>query len=63
MQMPRVLKLYRADVQSQDRFRPIHRLIDDFRNGDVAPVTFLEPLYYDDYRRNNQQATDDHSPV
>jgi phospholipase C len=63
MQMPRVLKLYQADVQGQNLFRPIQRLIEDFRNGDVAPVTFIEPLYNDDYRRNNQQATDDHSPA
>jgi phospholipase C len=63
MQMPRVLKLYEQDLQSQHRFRPISRLIDDFKNGDVAPVTFVEPLYNDDYRRNNQQATDDHSPA
>ncbi len=63
MQMPRVLKLYQGDIQSQNLFRPISRLIEDFRNGDVAPVTFIEPLYNDDYRRNNQQATDDHSPA
>lgn len=63
MQMPRVLKQYQADIQSQGLFRPISRLVQDFRNGDVAPVTFIEPLYQDDYRRNNQQATDDHSPA
>lgn len=63
MQMPRVLNLYEADIQAQSIFRPISRLIGDFRDGDVAPVTFIEPLYYDDYRRNNQQATDDHSPA
>lgn len=63
MQMPRVLRLYEQDIQSQNHFRPISRLIEDFRNGDVAPVTFIEPLYEDDYRRNNQQATDDHPPA
>ncbi|MHB8382638.1 MAG: alkaline phosphatase family protein [Candidatus Binataceae bacterium] len=63
MQMPRVLKLYEQDFQSQNLFRSIWRLIEDFRIGDVAPVTFIEPLYYDDYRRNNQQATDNHSPA
>ncbi len=63
MQMPRVLKLYQDDLQSQSIFRPLSRLIEDFRNGDVAPVTFIEPLYCDDYRRNNRQATDDHSPA
>ena len=63
MQMPRILKMYQDDQQTQARFRPISRLIEDFRNGDVAPVTFIEPLYEDDYRRNNQQATDDHSPA
>jgi len=63
MQMPRMLVKYQKDFSLQNTFRPIHRLIDDFRNGDVAQVTFVEPLYYDDYRRNNQQATDDHSPA
>jgi len=63
MQMPRILKFYEQDFQSQNLFRPISRLIEDFRIGDVMPVTFIEPLYEDDYRRNNQQATDDHSPA
>lgn len=63
MQMPRILGKYEKDVSLQNTFRPIHRLINDFRNGDVTQVTFIEPLYYDDYRRNNQQATDDHSPA
>jgi phospholipase C len=63
MQMPRMLKKYEQDFSSQNLFRPIHRLIDDFRNGDAAQVTFIEPLYEDDYRRNNQQATDDHPPA
>src|SRR5487761_18629 len=63
MQMPRVLRLYEQAFQSQNLFRQISRLIEDFRIGDVMPVTFIEPLYQDDYRRNNQQATDDHSPA
>ena len=63
MQMPRVLKLYEDDVQVQERFRPIDRLIDDFKNGDVAQVTFIEPLYQDDYRRGTAAATDDHPPA
>jgi len=63
MQMPGVLKKYEADIQSQSLFRPLSQLIPDFKNGDVAQVTLIEPLYYDDYRRNNQQATDDHSPA
>ena len=54
MQMPHVLRLYQSDIQSQSLFRPISRLIEDFKNGDVAPVTFIEPLYYDDYRRNKR---------
>ena len=28
-----------------------------FQNGDVAPVTLIEPLYYDDYRRNKRVLT------
>jgi len=63
MQMPRMLKRYEDDISSQNLFRPIKRLIEDFNAGDVAQVTFVEPLYEDDYRRNNQQATDDHPPA
>lgn len=63
MQMPRMLKKYENDISTQNLFRPIARLIDDFKAGDVAQVTFVEPLYEDDYRRNNEQATDDHSPA
>jgi phospholipase C len=63
MQMPRVLRLYEADVQVQHLFRPIDRLIDDFKNGDVPQVTFIEPLYQDDYRRGTAAASDDHPPA
>jgi phospholipase C len=63
MQMPRVLRLYEDDVQVQNLFRPIDRLIDDFRNGDVAEVTFIGPLYQDDYRRGTAAASDDHPPA
>jgi phospholipase C len=63
MQMPRLLKLYQGDVQVQNLFRPIDRLIDDFRNGDVPQVVFIEPLYQDDFRRGTAQASDDHPPA
>jgi phospholipase C len=63
MQMPRVLRLYEDDIQEQNLFRPFDRLIDDFRNGDVAQVTFIEPLYQDDYRRGTAAASDDHPPA
>lgn len=63
MQMPRLLKQYEDDVQVQNLFRPIDRLIDDFKNGDLAQVTFIEPLYQDDYRRGTAQASDDHPPA
>jgi phospholipase C len=63
MQMPRLLRLYQGDVQVQQLFRPIDRLIDDFRNGDLPQVTFIEPLYEDDYRRGSAQASDDHPPA
>ena len=51
MQMPRVLSLYEGDVQAQNLFRPIDRLIGDFQSGDLPQVVFIEPLYEDDYRR------------
>jgi phospholipase C len=63
MQMPRMLAKYQADVQTQALFRPIDRLIDDFRNGDVPQVVFIEPLYQDDFRRGTAQASDDHPPA
>src|ERR1700719_2609587 len=63
MQMPRVLKLYEDDVPYQNLFRPIDRLIDDFKNGDVPQVVFIEPLYQDDYRRGTAAASDDHPPA
>jgi phospholipase C len=63
MQMPRVLKLYEDDVQFQNLFRPIDRLIDDFQNDDVPQVVFIEPLYQDDYRRGSAAASDDHPPA
>jgi phospholipase C len=43
MQMPRVLKLYEQDFQNQNLFRPISRLIEDFRNGDVAWEAIKSP--------------------
>ena len=58
MQMPRILKLYEDDVQVQNLFRPIDRLIDDFKNGDVPEVVFIEPLYEDDYRRGTAAASE-----
>jgi len=45
MQMPRVLSLYEGDVQEQNLFRPIDRLIEDFQNGDLPQVLFIEPFY------------------
>jgi phospholipase C len=63
MQMPRILKLYEGDVQLQNLFRPIDRLMDDFRNGDVPQVVFIEPMHEDDYRRGSAAATDDQSPA
>jgi phospholipase C len=63
MQMPRVLSLYEGDVQEQKLFRPIDRLIEDFQNGDLPQVVFIEPLYQDDFRRGSAAATDDHSPA
>jgi phospholipase C len=63
MQMPRILKLYEGDIQVQNLFRPIDRLIDDFRNGDVPQVVFVEPLYQDDFRRGTAAASDDHPPA
>jgi phospholipase C len=60
MQMPRILDLYQGDIQVGKLFRPIDRLIDDFKNGDLPPVVFIEPLYQDDYRRGSAGATDDH---
>jgi phospholipase C len=63
MQMPRMLVKYEADVETQAIFRPIDRLIDDFQNGDVAQVVFIEPRYQDDFRRGAAQATDDHPPA
>jgi phospholipase C len=62
MQMPRLAVKYENDIQTQNLFRSISRLKDDFANGDVAQVTFVEPLYQDDPRRGTAQATDDHSP-
>jgi phospholipase C len=38
-------------------------LRDDFANGDVPQVVFIEPRYQDDYRRGTAQATDDHPPA
>jgi len=38
-------------------------LIDDFRNGDVPQVVYIEPLYEDDYRRGTAAASDDHPPA
>jgi phospholipase C len=63
MQMPRVLSLYEGDVQAQNLFRPIDRLIDDFQSGDLPQVVFIEPLYEDDYRRGSAAASDDHPPA
>lgn len=63
MQMRRVLKLYQGDQQTHNLFRPIDTLIDDFKNGDTADVTFIEPCYQDDPRRGGLQATDDHAPA
>jgi phospholipase C len=63
MQMPRILKLYEGDVQVQNLFRPLDRLIEDFRSGDLPQVVFIEPLYQDDYRRGNAAASDDHPPA
>jgi phospholipase C len=63
MQLPRILKLYENDVQVLNLFRPIDRLIDDFKNGDVPQVVFIEPLYEDDYRRGTAAASDDHPPA
>ena len=63
MQMPRVLSLYEGDVQAQNLFRPIDRLIGDFQSGDLPQVVFIEPLYEDDYRRGTAAATDDHPPA
>jgi len=63
MQMPRVLSLYEGDVQAQNLFRPIDRLIDDFQSGDLPQVVFIEPLYEDDYRRGSAAAADDHPPA
>ena len=63
MQMPRVLSLYEGDVQEQNLFRPIDRLIEDFQNGDLPQVVFIEPLYQDDYRRGSAAASDDHPPA
>jgi phospholipase C len=63
MQMPRLLDLYQGDVQVQNLFRPIDRLIDDFQSGDLPQVVFIEPLYEDDYRRGTASASDDHPPA
>jgi phospholipase C len=63
MQMPRILMLYEADVQAQNLFRPIDRLIGDFQSGDLPQVVFVEPLYEDDYRRGTAAASDDHPPA
>lgn len=63
MQMPPVLSLYEGDVQAQNLFRPIDRLIDDFQSGDLPQVVFVEPLYEDDYRRGSAAASDDHPPA
>jgi len=63
MQMPRLFSLYQNDIQVQQLFRPIGRLIDDFRNGDVPQVVFIEPLYEDDFRRGTAAASDDHPPA
>ncbi len=63
MQMPRILALYEADTQTQALFRPIERLQQDFQNGDLPQVVFVEPLYEDDMRRGTAQATDDHPPA
>ncbi len=40
MQMPRMLQKYESD-SNHDKFRPISRLIDDFKKEDVAQVTFV----------------------
>ncbi len=63
MQMPRLLDLYQGDVQAQNLFRPIDRLIEDFESGDLPEVVFVEPLYEDDYRRGTAAASDDHPPA
>jgi len=63
LQMPRLLKLYEGDIQTQARFRPIERLQQDFQNGDLPQVVFIEPMYEDDMRRGSAQATDDHPPA
>jgi phospholipase C len=63
MQMPRIFALYQGDIQVQKLFRPIDQLIDDFQNGDVPPVVFIEPLYQDDFRRGTAAASDDHAPA
>ena len=63
MQMPRMLGKYLADLRTQALFRPIERLAEDFKTGDLPPVVFVETLYEDDARRGSQQATDDHPPA
>jgi phospholipase C len=63
MQMPRIWFRYQRDLQPQAWFRSISRLKEDFENGDVAQVVFIEPLYQDDPRRGHAQATDDHPPA
>jgi phospholipase C len=63
MQMPRILGLYQGDVQVGKLFRPIDRLIDDFKSGDLPQAVFIEPLYEDDYRRGSAAASDDHPPA
>jgi phospholipase C len=63
MQMPRLAVKYEKDIQTQNFFRSISQLKDDFASGDVPQVVFVEPLYQDDPRRGTAQATDDHSPA
>jgi len=63
MQMPRLLEKWEGDQQAQALFRPLDQLVQDFSNGDIAPVTFIEPLYQDDPRKGTAQATDDHAPA
>ena len=61
MQMPRLALRYEADDGLL--FRPLDSLAEDFARGDVPQVVFVEPLYEDDPRRGNAQATDDHAPA
>lgn len=63
MTVPRILAKYESDVQTQNYFRPIESLVDDFTNDNLPDVVFVEPLYQDDPRRGSAQATDDHAPA